>query len=52
MAIARNFFNGFYWQLGMMRKADKADGTAHEDFPAFVEQTAQISAAIVMKMMG
>lgn len=32
--------------------SDKADGTAHEDFPAFVEQTAQISAAIVAKMMS
>jgi len=32
--------------------SDKADGTAHEDFPAFVEQTAQISAAIVTEMIA
>jgi len=31
--------------------SDKADGTAHEDFPAFVEQTAHISAEIVTKMI-
>jgi adenosylhomocysteine nucleosidase len=31
--------------------SDKADGTAHEDFPAFVQETAKISSAIVMKMM-
>jgi len=32
--------------------SDKADGTAHEDFPAFVQETAKISSAIVMKMVG
>ncbi|MCL2575647.1 MAG: 5'-methylthioadenosine/adenosylhomocysteine nucleosidase [Defluviitaleaceae bacterium] len=32
--------------------SDKADGTAHEDFPAFVDETAQISAAIVMDMVS
>ena len=31
--------------------SDKADGTAHEDFPAFVEETAEISAALVIDMI-
>jgi adenosylhomocysteine nucleosidase len=32
--------------------SDKADGTAHHDFPAFVEETAAISSAIVIKMLS
>jgi len=31
--------------------SDKADGTAHEDFPAFVNETAEISAALLMNML-
>ncbi|MCL2855884.1 MAG: 5'-methylthioadenosine/adenosylhomocysteine nucleosidase [Defluviitaleaceae bacterium] len=32
--------------------SDKADGTAHEDFPAFVEEASVISAKIVMDMVA
>ncbi|MCL2235963.1 MAG: 5'-methylthioadenosine/adenosylhomocysteine nucleosidase [Defluviitaleaceae bacterium] len=32
--------------------SDKADGTAHEDFPTFMEETAVTSAKLVMGMVG
>ena len=32
--------------------SDKADGTAHEDFPTFAAETAELSSAIVMDMVG